>query len=89
MMPNNDDNSNVPKIPIKMIDYHTRVCAPCENRRNFMETIYQIPMDPNKHCDEILARDQMFDDILTECRKCFVKSVRNDQKDEKDDELHN
>jgi hypothetical protein len=71
--------SNVPKIPIKMIDLHTRGCCECENRRNFMERIYKIPMDPEKNYDEIMARDHMLDDIILECRKCFVKTVKNDE----------
>jgi hypothetical protein len=75
-------NDNVPRIPIKMIDYHTRVCSACEQRRNFMETIYKIPMDPEKNCDEFMARDEMLDNIILECRKCFVRSVENDQKDQ-------
>ena len=51
--------TNPTRIPIKLIDRHTKTCKECEQRRKFMMEYYKIPMDPNQHCNEWMARDEM------------------------------
>jgi len=63
-----------PKIPTRMLDFHTKVCKECQERNNFVKELYQIPFRPETQSGEILARDQMLEDIIEECRKCFVKT---------------
>lgn len=66
----------VPQIPVKMIDLHTTVCSDCENRRLHMKQVYQLRIDPDKHTNEYLARDIIFEHLLEECRECYVKSIK-------------
>lgn len=62
---NVDDMSNkTPKrIPIKLLDIHTKSCKECEKRRLFMENYYKIKMDPEQHSNEWVARDEMLGKI--------------------------
>ena len=73
-------NRKIPKIPAKMIDYHTKICDECEERRAFMKRLYQIEMDPERNSSEIKARDKMLDNLFAECRWCFIKTNGLDQK---------
>jgi hypothetical protein len=65
----------IAKIPVKMIDYHTSVCIECENRRLHMKQVYELRIDPDKHTNEYLARDIIFEGVLEECRECYIKSL--------------
>lgn len=63
-----------PKIPVKMLDFHTKICQACQDRNNFIKELYSIPFKPEQHVDEIISRDQMLEEMIDECRKCFVKT---------------
>ena len=65
---------NIPNIPAKIIDYHTKICKECEERRFFMQRLYNMEMDSERNANEINARDEMLDNLFTECRWCFIKT---------------
>lgn len=69
----NVDNTSSVSIPLKLIDIHSKTCEECNKRRKFMKTLYKLPMNPNIHTNEIIARDEMFDEMIEQCNACFKK----------------
>jgi hypothetical protein len=43
-----------------------------------MEEIYKIPMNPDKNYEEIIAKDHLLDELIMQCRMCFVKTIEKD-----------
>ena len=60
-------------VPPKMIDIHCQTCEECEERRLFMKRLFELNMDPDQHTNEIMARDEMLDEMFEECCKCFKR----------------
>lgn len=68
---------SINKIPISFIDKHTRYCKECEKRRSFMNRVYLLEIPPTEwHLGEWDARDKMLDELLLECEKCYIESVK-------------
>lgn len=70
------DASNVPNIPMLFLDMHSKTCEECKERLTFMRNLYSMDLNPQRHFHEFEGRDEMLDEMITECRICFAKTVR-------------
>ena len=68
------------KVGPRLIDRHTNNCVACNERREKMKEMYQIPMEPpEKHVDEIIARDMLLDQMYEDCCKCFISKIEKNE----------